>query len=561
MRTSWLVKLVVVSGLAIVLAVAGCGKPAPTPAPAPTPIPTPTPTPTPTPKPAATPAGPYGELRIALGTLGLERLDPGIGTATTVGTQIAPFMDLLFFKETIDGPLSPSIVVKWEMAADGLSWTYSIRQGVKFHNGEDLKADDVKFTIERYVAKDAYSPETRTYVDRVELVDDYTVRIFTKGKAPFLPYTSHQGPPGQGFVMPKDYIEKNGMDYFERHPVGSGSFKFVRTISGDFLEYEALSTHWKKTAEFKKLVLIVMPDETTRVASLKTGAADVIDVGLENSVDLERSGFKTFASDFAVPKIHIFGAYDARMAGKPITNIKVRQALSLAINRDEMLKTFFMGKASRAMPPCVVPSSIDIDVPYWQDYADKMYRYDPVEAKRLLKEAGYADGFSTKLFTFAAPGVPWLPKMAEIIDGYWRAVGVKSEITPIEFASYTAWRKGPADPFLGQISTYRNPGSQYGITPRDMKAWHSVLNSATLIAPGAMPELDKQIDAVQSETDAAKRKEMLPQIIKTGAESYTELSIALVPVMAAMGPNVDIGISTPLPSPYMPTFSAWFKHR
>ena len=498
-------------------------------------------------------------MRIALSTLGIERLDPALGSSATAGIQIAPYVDTLFWLDRGEAA-KPNIVEKWDMATDGLSWTFYIRKGIKFHNGEDLKADDVKFSMERQMRPDAYFVELKTGVDRIELVDEFTLRVYTKGKQPFLQYPLTQGR-AEGVVLPKDYIDKNGLPYFERYPVGSGSFRFVRNVPGDFIEYEAVDKHWKRTAGFEKLVMVLMPDEVTRVASLKTGAANVIDIGLEAGADLERAGYTALASELVTPVVQCFGALDSRVAGKPIADVRVRQALSLAIDRDAMLKNFFLGKGTLPLPLNLHEGTTDIDVPYWKEYAAKAFRYDPEEAKRLLKEAGYPDGFTTKLYSYPAAGAPWLPKMAEIIESSWRKIGVKAEITPIEFGNYTSWRRGPADPFLGQISLFRFNSSTNVLGPRALKSYHSVQASATLIAPKAIPDLDKQIEDMQVEMDDTKRREMVAKIIKIAADTWTDVPIAIVPAMFALGPGVGFDFSTPTPSPYPVTYSAWFIHR
>ncbi|MBI2958278.1 MAG: ABC transporter substrate-binding protein, partial [Chloroflexi bacterium] len=116
--------------------------------------------------------------------------------------------------------LAPGVIEKWELAPDGLSWLYNVRKGIKFHNGDDLTADDVKFTIDEYTSAKALQSQTRGAVDRVDKVDSYAVRVFTKGKQPFLPSLASWFSPGQGVVLPKKYVEQSGVDGFDRRPVG-----------------------------------------------------------------------------------------------------------------------------------------------------------------------------------------------------------------------------------------------------------------------------------------------------------------------------------------------------
>ncbi len=537
------IKLVIALGLVITLSLAGCAKPAPAPLPTPTPIPAPTPapTPTPTPKPAPTPAptGPYGELRVALATFNEERLDPVKAKESLASNVLAPMFDFLFRLDGTD--LAPGIVEKWEVASDGLSWTYFIRKGVKFHNGEDLTAADVKFTLERYISKDSITSNLRTMIASIELVDDYTVRIYTNGKQPYLPFTSAFYSPAQSLVMPKDYIEKNGVPYFEAHPVGSGSFKFVRFVPGDMVEYEALDKHWRQVAAFKTLTLIKIPEGPTRVAMLKTGAADIVTIDLEDVSELERAGFKTanLVSEQVATRFH--GSYAPEAAGMPITDIRVRKALLISINRDEIGQAFFYGKMGPGgLPMLSDENSGDVDISYWREYGAQLYRYDPEEAKRLLKEAGYPNGFSIRLYSYSTASGPYIPKLNQIIQAYWLKIGVKTELIPVDYGAYAIFRnelKSKSTEIIGAADT-GNTSTTPLSGERLRGSFHS--NGNLSLFNRAFPEVDKLIDDSMSETDASKRKEILAKVLKTVMDSYVYLVIGLVPSMTAVGPRVDI---------------------
>ncbi len=313
---------------------------------------------------------------------------------------------------------------------------------------------------------------------------------------------------------------------------------------------------------FKKLLVIVMPEEATRVAALKTGALDVTEIGLENSIELEKSGFRTVAIDVTTPSPQLHGAYDPRATGMPITDIRVRQALSLAINRDEIAESFFYGKAGPPMPPYLVETSPDIDVPYWLDYCAKLYRYNTDEAIKLLKEAGYPNGFNFKFYTTSPSGAAYLPRLAEVVQSYWAKIGVKAELVPIDASVYLTWRnpgaRGPADPLVGQGIMYRySPG---GHTVSNLGAlFHST--GMTGLVGKAMPELDQLIDEATSEMDVEKRRELLAKAIKAAVDSFTIFQIGSAPSMSALGPKVNIDFPSPMPAAYLPMFAVLAQHR
>ncbi|MBI4303228.1 MAG: ABC transporter substrate-binding protein [Chloroflexi bacterium] len=545
MRISQRIRVAAALGLVIVLLLAGCATPAPAPTPVPTPTPTPTPAPAPaptpapkpTPAPAPTPTGPYGELRLALSSIGGETFDPAKESATGISSIIAPILDFMFRLDD-KSDLVPGVIDKWELAPDGLSWTYYIHKGIKFHNGSDLTAKDVKFSLERYASSIASYSEMRRQLDRVEQVDDYTVRAYTKGTQPYLPFMSTFYNPLQGQVLPKDYVEQRGISDFNLRPVGSGPFKFVRHIRGDLVEYEAIDKHWRQTPAFKKLTIILMPEETTRTASLKTGAVDAIEIGLETSNELTALGYKTLDADIMINDIVVFGSHLPQAATMPLSDVRVRQALSLAINREEIGKTFFYGKMTPALPPKITPVARDVDMAFWADYAAKAFRYDPDEAKRLLKEAGYTDGFSIRLYAAPMGGAPYIPKLAEVIIGYWRRVGVDAQVAVRDWAAIRPLFAQPAPELIGQpliLREFTNPVTVQVI----MNTFGA--GSLFRLLGNTRPDIDALLNTAISEVDANKRKEALNSLNKMLTDSYLDIELGAVPGLYAIGPKVDLG--------------------
>ncbi len=556
--------LVTILALVFILSLAGCAQPAPAPAPVPIPVPAPgpapAPEPVPTPSPAPAPTGPYGELRIAVTTLGAQRFDPIKSDLTGMGMNLYQMYDLLFWWEKGEG--RPMLAERWEVGKDGLSWTFYIRKGVKFHNGADLTAADVKFSLERHMSPQALQPpEAIRDIERVEMVDDYTVRVYTKSLQPFMPFYLSQTS-STVLVTPKSYIEQRGVEYFETHPVGSGPFRLARQVSGDISEYEALDKHWGRTADFRKLSIILIPEETTQAALLRTGGVDLTNVGLETAEILETAGFKVQPYLWQNGSVHFFGAYEARGKGMPTQDIRVRKALSLAINRKAIIDGLYKG---RARPPFVgdlVESSTDIDVAYWYDYFAKANPYDPAEAKRLLKEAGYPDGFKIKMYATKSSGRAFIPQWAEIIQGYWREVGVIAELNTIEHGTYTTWRRHPVNiALVGNALMYGNPERPGRSVALQLTSYASDTSSTRLLDGANIAGLDELINAAQSEMDAGKRKEMAAKVLKTSVDTYVMYQIAQVPAMVVYSPrlSLDTWPSAPANS-YTPTYAYSIKH-
>ena len=365
--------------------------------------------------------------------------------------------------------------------------------------------------------------------------------------------------PSYGIVMPKDYIESKGLEYYMNHPIGVGPYKMVRYSPGDTAKYEAFEQYWRGVPAFKTLALILVPEATTRGAMLKTGEADVVDTDMESAVELERAGLRAYVTSIYTAQVHFNGVHDPMAAGMPLADVRVRQALALAINGEEMGKTLFLGKMGPAMPAFLSENSWDIDVPYWRDYAAKLYRYDPEEAKRLLAEAGYAKGLSIKLYTYVQTGRTWAPKVAEVVQSYWARIGVSAQITPVDWGTMRVWvtARPQAKELIGTASS-----GGFTAEPHLIRALIMAYTTGTYgLYSGTRyyDELHNLLLAAQSETDNKKRLDMVAQVVKTVTDSYTSIQIGSVPSMAVIGPKVDADLPRTVIG--LPYYTDYFKHR
>ncbi len=533
----WL-QAAMVLGLITTLVISGCASPPQTTAPTSSPITT-TSTAGPTTTPPATlPKGPYGDLRVGVSSFGMEKWDPVTATETTQSMLISPMSDFLMrIKGRVIGP---GLVEKWELA-DGPSMIFTLAKGITWHNGDPLTAKDIKYTFERTIAEGYYSNIRDTITGQMELIDDYTIKVYTKGPRPYFPTFLSDAMGSYGFVIPKDYIEKNGLEYFERHPIGNGPFKYVRNVPGDMVEYEGLDKHYRQVPAFKKLLIMLIPEETTRLAMLKTGQLDIVEVGIEGASEAEGAGMKSAQLILNTDNVLFHGTYAAG-AKLPTGNIKVRQALSLAINREEISKTIMYGKSGPPAPGFNTFNAVDIDVDYWKDYCQKNFRYDPEAAKKLLAEAGYPNGFDIKIYAFTMGGAPYLPDLAEVIQGYWRKIGVNASLVPAEWGIVSRMRTGgtnkePVAELVGNASVAG--GSESLVPAHKMTTVWKWKGSWNLLS-NAFPELDKLIDDSQSELDDTKRMEIVKKALIMGQETMVNVPLGTSPGLAAYGPRVEI---------------------
>jgi len=224
--------------------------------------------------PAAATAGPDGQMTWAVHvSLAPTWFDP----AETPGV-ITPFMFLYALHDALvkpmpGNPMAPSLAESWSASRDGLTYEFVLRKGVRFHNGDLLTADDVKFSFERYRGAGASTLKAR--VVSVEAVDASRVRF--RLRQPWPDFMTFYGTPATGaaWVVPRKYVERVGDDGFKKAPVGAGPYRFVSFTPGVELVLEAFEQYWRKAPSVKRLVLKAVPDEATRLAMLKRGEADI----------------------------------------------------------------------------------------------------------------------------------------------------------------------------------------------------------------------------------------------------------------------------------------------
>src|SRR5512136_2871641 len=219
-------------------------------------------------------AAPEGQMTWAVHvSLAPTWLDP----AETEGI-ITPFMVLYALHDALVKPMpagdnTPSLAESWTQSRDGLVYEFVLRKNVKFHNGDPVTAEDVKFSFDRY--KGAAAKLLHDRVREVQIVDPGRVRFHLKEPWPDFMTFYGTSATGAAWIVPKKYVEKVGDDGFKKAPIGAGPYRFVSFTPGVELVLEAFEQYWRKSPSVKRLVLRVIPDEATRLAALKRGEVDI----------------------------------------------------------------------------------------------------------------------------------------------------------------------------------------------------------------------------------------------------------------------------------------------
>ncbi len=461
---------------------------------------------------------PEGELTIAFdASIAPTFLDP----AETSGLS-TPFVFLYALHDALIKPLpgnnmAPCLAKSWRESPDGLVYEFKLREGLRFHNGDPFTAEDVKFSFARYRGVSAKILHER--VKAVEIVDPHRVRFVLNSPWPdFLVFYATPAT-GAAWIVPKKYIEKVGEDGFARHPVGLGPFRFVRMSPGTELVLEANEQYWRKKPSIKRVVIKGVPDRTTRLAMLKTGEADLgyLMVGVEAA---------TIKADPKLRLVHVIPTaswwveFPEQWKPKsPWADRRVRLAANLAIDKQGINEAERLGYSR--LNGSIIPSIVDFALRI------EPYPYDLAQAKRLLAEAGYPNGFDAGDLT----PLPPFTTMGEALSNSLAAVGIRTRVRSMERATYMeAWRTKKLQGLILTVTAAQ------GNAASRIEAF--VISSSTY-AYGGYPDIDDLFRTQAQERDRKRREALLHQIQRLMHERVMHAPIFEPATLHGVGPRVE----------------------
>ena len=437
---------------------------------------------------------------------------PGIAT---------PFMILYALHDGLVKPLpgnamAPGLATSWSASPDGLVYEFVLRQGVRFHNGELVTADDVKFSFERY--RGAASKLLKDRVAAVEIPDPGRIRFRLKDPWPdFMTYYAGLAT-GAGWVVPRKYLEKVGDEGFKKAPVGAGPYKFVSFNPGVEIVLEAHEQYWRKVPSVKRLVFKVAPDDTTRLAMLKRGEADVIYLLQgELAQDVRRTPGLTLRP-VPIVSTHWIVFVDQWDPKSPWADRRVRLAANHAVDRQAINEAMTLGFSR--ITGSIIPASFDF---YWPPAP---YAYDAAKARQLLAEAGYPRGFDAGDLWCDAATAGW----GEALAGYLQAVGIRAKVRPLERAAFF---KGYQEKKLKNL-VYSLSGA-FGNAPNRME---NFVVSGGAYVYGGYPDIDGLFREQATELDRKRREATLHRIQQLMHDKAMYLPIWELGFIHASGPRV-----------------------
>src|SRR3984893_16940563 len=411
------------------------------------------------------------------------------------------------------GKLVPGLATEWKVDdKDKTKWRFSLRKGVKFHDGSEFNADAVIWNLDKVLNDKApqfdkrQSAQVKTRLPSVASyakIDDSTVEITTKTVDSFFPYQM------LWFLVssPAQY-EKLGKDWdkFASSPSGTGPFKLTKLVPRELAELTKNADYWdsKRIPKADKIVLIPMPEALTRTNALLAGQVDLIETPAPDAVpQLKSAGMKIV--DNVTP--HVWNYHLSMLPGSPWTDIRLRKALNLAINRDEMIE-LLNGLAKPAV------GQVDPSSPWFGTPSFKI-KYDLAEAKRLVKEAGYSPEKPLKTtFVIAQGGTGQMLSlpMNEFLQQSFKEIGIDVEFKVVELeALYTFWRKGAKDESMAGVTSnniaYVTSDPLYAI----IRFFHSGQVAPVGVNWGyySNPKVDAVIDEAKQTFDAKKQDELM----------------------------------------------------
>jgi peptide/nickel transport system substrate-binding protein len=403
---------------------------------------------------------------------------------------ITPFMVLFALHDALvkplpGNPMAPALAESWSMSPDGLVYEFVLRRGAKFHNGEPVTAEDVKFSFERY--RGAAAKPLKDSVAAIEILDPGRVRVRLKRAWPDF-MTFYAGATGASWIVPKKYVEKVGDDGFKKAPIGAGPYRFVSFTPGVELVVEAFEEYWRKAPTVKRIVLRSIPDEATRLAALKRGEVDVAyNIRGALAEEIRRTPGLTLRPNLG-QATHWVSFPDQWDSKSPWSDRRVRLAANLAIDRPAMNQADALGFSK--LTNSIIPSSFEF---------------------------------------FSPPPAPGF--VGEPVVNYLNAVGLRTRLRPIERVAF--FRGWSDKKYKGLI---QGASAAFGNAATRIEAF--VAAGGTYVS-GSYGDIDGLFREQATELDPKRREAMLHRIQHLMHDKVMLAPIWLNAGLNGVGPRVE----------------------
>jgi ABC-type transport system substrate-binding protein len=438
------------------------------------------------------------------------------------------------------GILQPEIATRWEVNDPGKQFTFYLRDNVPFHfNWGNAQAKDAALGVFFHTLPDSITSRAKVFRQtKTEAIDDRTLRVtLLEGLADpdFLEFFANSF---DVFVESTAQWDKEGKAGLARKPTGTGPYQYVSRSIGTGALFERVPyKHWRITPDFVEVEYKWAAETATRLAQLLAGEAHIAQLPTDLEKRAVASGMRVVASGFPNNSLALIigGGYsmlpDLYDPTLPTNNVKVREAINRAINRKELLDTFFPGKAT-TMPNHLFYTNTPGYNPDWLTNFEANYGYDPARAAELIKEAGYPNGVKIKIWQYSSyPQTPEIPQITEALPTYLKAANIDAELEVVDFATVRGrWRAKKTDGYLyGLPSSWRpiqgNLHNYYNSTPGNVHGYHH-------------PDVQAAYDELLVTLDATKRAQLIRTIGDHVYANYATIPIAQVFFSMTVNPGV-----------------------
>ena len=438
------------------------------------------------------------------------------------------------------GNVVGNVAENYNLSPDGLTWTFNIRKGIKFWNGDPLTSADVVFSLQRFGSKEStnpWSPYLLKNNQSITAPDDYTV-VYTAQK----PEWPLKVPFAWTRILPMKYFNQVGEDGFRAQPIGSGPYKFSKWVPKTSMEFDANTEYWGPVKpQWQHITETLVPEESTRVAQLQRGDVDIIgNLSFDRLVELKNAGFRL--QEVGLPTLSNISFPGTFMTQGPTSDIRVRQAMSYAINRQEIADTFYKGLGK--------PGGFWFfsELTWGWDNSFQPDPYDVDKAKQLLQDAGYPNKFNPQTITLYTQATN--ADLMQILQGYWQAVGVNVDIqvvdTPVYQKLVFVRATSPTDQQVGAIWPWTSGGF-----------FNNVYHSANMFTSTGVhttsndTHADELYQAAVTELDDTKAKKAWQDMMHYGYDTMW-VNVELVEVPSNMVVSKNVGAFT-----YKQNLSLW----
>ena len=461
-------------------------------------------------------------ISVAIGA-DVTSFDPHVGKETPAVAVTNHIYDTLVNVDPETDEVVPQIAESWEVVSD-TEYRFHIRQGLKFHNGEDLTADDVKYSLDRAIASPAVSYIV-DFIDEVVVEDDYTVLVTLD--APYAPALRNLAVPFAA-IVPKDYTSANE-DILRTAPVGSGPYKFQEWSQNDHTTLVANDEYYAGAPATKYIEFRVVPEAAQRTIALETGEVDLAYDPL--TADKQRIEENDELKLYSAPSLTCY-YLSMNMNKAPFDNKLVRQAISHAIDRQLIVDTLYMG-AGQAADDLIAPAVFGY-------YGCGVDEYDPELSKQLLAEAGYPNGFSCSIWV---NNNQERVEVCQVIQAMLGEVGIQCKLEVMEFGTFISrTTAGEHDMgYFGWVTSTKD--GDYTYYSLEHSTQRGAAGNRTFVND---PEVDRLVEIGRSSTDESVRREAYKELSIYLKDLANNANILYTEISAGAGANVEDFVLDPI---------------